>query len=118
MSSPLHLHVFVVPYKPIVGLIPPMSAGEATWPATSVSLITGERDAVLIDAALTPEDDPAAILGGTKTYIRDFERSLSESHSAQRLVDKMMALHGDLGNPYTLWTAAQGVFEQGQGASS
>src|SRR5712692_8574712 len=33
-----------------------MSAGEATWPATSVSLITGERDAVLIDAALTPED--------------------------------------------------------------
>jgi len=26
-----------------------------------------------------------------------------------------MVLHGDLGNPYTLWTAAQGVFEQGQG---
>jgi hypothetical protein len=34
------------------------------------------------------------------------------------LVDKMMALHGDLGNPYTLWTTAQGVFEQGQGAPS
>jgi hypothetical protein len=30
----------------------------------------------------------------------------------------MMVLHGDLGNPYTLWTAAQGVFEQGQGTSS
>jgi hypothetical protein len=30
----------------------------------------------------------------------------------------MMVLHGDLGNPYTLWTAAQSVFEQGQGASS
>jgi len=30
----------------------------------------------------------------------------------------MVALHGGLGNPYTLWTAAQGVFEQGQGASS
>jgi hypothetical protein len=28
------------------------------------------------------------------------------------------AVHGDLGNPYTLWTAAQAVFEQGQGASS
>jgi hypothetical protein len=28
----------------------------------------------------------------------------------------MMVLHGDLGNPYTLWTAAQGVFEDGQGA--
>ncbi len=30
----------------------------------------------------------------------------------------MMALHGDLGNPYTLWTAARAVFEQSQGASS
>jgi glyoxylase-like metal-dependent hydrolase (beta-lactamase superfamily II) len=65
-----------------------------------------------------PDDDPAAILGGTKGYIRDFEQSLSESRSAQELVDKMMVVYGDLGNPYTLWTAAQGVFEQGQGASS
>jgi glyoxylase-like metal-dependent hydrolase (beta-lactamase superfamily II) len=289
MSSPLHLDVFVVPYKPIVGLIAPMGEGEATWPATSVSLISGERDAVLIDALFTPDDagrvvewirasgknlttvyithghgdhffglntilaafpdakavtaaavipdaqtqlspelmgfwnavfpgqipdhpivpealdgdvielegqelriitvgqsdtypttivyipsldaviagdvayngihqwllatdhekrmqwiasveqiealdpkivvaghkrpdarddDPATILGNTKTYIRDFDRSLAESHSPQELVDKVMALHGDLGNPYTLWTAAQGVFEQGQGASS
>ena len=289
MSSSLHLYVFVTSYKPIAGLIPPMGKGEATWPATSVSLITGERDAVLIDAALTtqdaeqivkwieatgknlttiyithghgdhffglppvlsafpearavtaaavvpdaqgqlspdywqfwtttfpgqipvhlavpgaldsdvidleghklriipvaqadtapstivhipdldavvagdvayngihpwlaftdhdkrlqwiasveqvealdpgivvaghkrpdaPDDDPAVILGGTKTYIRDFEQALAESHSAQALVDKMMARYGDLGNPYTLWTAAQAVFEQGQGASS
>ena len=64
------------------------------------------------------DDDPAAILGDTKTYIRDFDRSLSQSHSAQELVDRMMVLHGGLGNPYTLWTAAQGVFEQGQGAAS
>ena len=63
------------------------------------------------------DDNPAIILGNTKTYIRDFDRSLSESHSAQELVDAMMALHGGLGNPYTLWTAAQGVFEQGQGAA-
>jgi glyoxylase-like metal-dependent hydrolase (beta-lactamase superfamily II) len=289
MSSPLHLDVFVVPYKPIVALIAPMGEGEATWPATSVSLISGERDAVLIDALLTSEeagqvvdwiratgknlttvyithghgdhffglntilaafpdaravtaaavipdaktqlspdlmgfwnaifpgqipehpivpdaldgdvidleghelriinvgqadtapstivyipdldavisgdvayngihqwlaqtdhekrmqwiasvekiealnpkivvaghkrpdardDDPATILRSTKTYIRDFDQSLSESHSAQALVDKMMVLQGDLGNPYTLWTAAQGVLEQGQGASS
>jgi glyoxylase-like metal-dependent hydrolase (beta-lactamase superfamily II) len=289
MSSPLRLDVLVIPYKPIVGLIPPMGEGEATWPATSVSLISGEHDAVLIDALLTadgagravewiratgkhltttyithghgdhffglntilnafpdaravtaqavipearrqlspdlmrfwnaifpgqiPEhpivpdaldgdvidleghelrvitvgqsdtsvstivyipsldaviagdvayngihqwlaqtdhekrmqwiasveqiealkpkivvashkhpdardDDPATILTNTKSYIRDFDRSLSESHSAQELVDRMMALHGGLGNPYTLWTAAQGVFDQGQGAAS
>jgi hypothetical protein len=49
---------------------------------------------------------------------RDFDRSLSESHSAQELVDKMIALLGARGNPYTLWVAAQGVFEQGQGAPS
>ena len=289
MSSPLHLDVFVAPYKPIVGLIPPMSEGQATWPATAVSLISGERDAVLIDALITREeaervvdwiratgknlttiyithghgdhffglntilaafpnaravtaaavvpeaegqlspelmgfwnavfpgqipehpivpdalegnvidlegrelriltvgqsdaptttivhvpsldavvagdvayngihqwlaqtdhekrmqwiasvekiealepkivvashkrpdardDDPAGILGNTKTYIRHFDRSLSESRSAQELVDRMMVLHGSLGNPYTLWTAAQGVFEQGQGVAS
>ena len=47
MSGSLHLDVFVVPYSPIVGLIPPISEGEATWPATSVSLISGEHDAVL-----------------------------------------------------------------------
>ena len=289
MSGPLQLDVFVVPYQPIVGLIAPMGRGAATWPATSVSLISGEHDAVLIDAALTPEDagriadwiratgknlttiyithghgdhffglntildafpsaravtaaavvpdartqlspdvmhfwnaifpgripehpmvpaalagdaidleghelrivtvgqadtapstivyipdldaviagdvayngihqwlvqtdhekrmqwigsveqiealepkivvaghkrpdapddEPATILGSTKTYIRDFDQALSESHSAQELVDRMMVLHGDLGNPYTLWTAAEGVFQQGQGASS
>jgi hypothetical protein len=43
MSSPLHLDVLVAPYKPIVGLIPPMSKGQATWPATSVLLIIGAQ---------------------------------------------------------------------------
>lgn len=33
-----------------------MGAGQASWPATAVSLISGERDAVLIDALLTPQD--------------------------------------------------------------
>jgi hypothetical protein len=111
MSSQLHLDVFVVPYKPIVALLAPMGAGEATWPATSIVVAGHKRP----DES---DDDPAAILGGTKAYIRDFNQSLSESHSAQELVDKMMVIHGDLGNPYTLWTAAPAVFEQGQGAAS
>jgi glyoxylase-like metal-dependent hydrolase (beta-lactamase superfamily II) len=72
MSSPLHLDVFVVPYKPITGLIPPMSKGEPTWPATSVSLISGERDAVLIDAVLTPED-----AGWVKEWIRATGKNLT-----------------------------------------
>ena len=64
------------------------------------------------------DDDPAAIFSATKAYILDFEQSLAESRSAQELVDKMTVLHGDRGNPYTLWTAAQAAFAQGPGAAS
>jgi glyoxylase-like metal-dependent hydrolase (beta-lactamase superfamily II) len=56
VSGLLQLDVFVAAYKPITGLIAPMGEGEATWPATSVSLISGERDAVLIDALITEEE--------------------------------------------------------------
>jgi len=84
----------------------------------SVEQIEALRPKIVVAGHKHPEardDDPARILGDTKTYIRDFNQSLSESDSAQELVDKMMVLHGGLGNPYTLWTAAQSVFEQGQG---
>lgn len=32
-----------------------------------------------------PDDNPAAILGGTKAYIRDFSHALSQSHSPREL---------------------------------
>ena len=69
-------------------------------------LVAGHKDPNASD------DDPAAIIAGTRAYIRDFERSLDQSHSPQELVDRMMALHGDLGNPHTLWITAQSVFPQ------
>ena len=72
MSSPLHLDVFVVPYKPIVGVIPPMGTGEPTWPASSVSLISGEHDAVLIDALVTAED-----AGEVVDWIRGLGKNLT-----------------------------------------
>jgi glyoxylase-like metal-dependent hydrolase (beta-lactamase superfamily II) len=56
MSDSLHLDVFVAPYAPIVWVIAPMGKFEPTWPASSVSLISGERDAVLVDALITFED--------------------------------------------------------------
>jgi hypothetical protein len=59
MSDPLHRDAFVVPSKPIVGLIAPMGDEEATWPVT--------------------DDDPAAILDDTNGYIRDKNQSLSEA---------------------------------------
>jgi glyoxylase-like metal-dependent hydrolase (beta-lactamase superfamily II) len=58
------------------------------------------------------DDDPDAILSATKTYIRDFDKAVRQSRSPQALIDAMMRLHGERGNPWTLWTAADGVKEQ------
>lgn len=54
MSNGIELHQFVSPYKPIVSVLSSWDAAQqATWPATSVSLLSGEREAVLIDALIT-----------------------------------------------------------------
>jgi glyoxylase-like metal-dependent hydrolase (beta-lactamase superfamily II) len=58
------------------------------------------------------DDDPEAILSATKTYIRDFDNFVTESKTPNELIDKMMERHGERGNPYTLWTAADGVSQQ------
>jgi hypothetical protein len=50
MSGELTLDVYVSDYKPIPGDPAVMRDGQATWPASSVSLVSGGRDAVLIDA--------------------------------------------------------------------
>ena len=95
MSSPLHLDVFVQ------WLTQTDYEKRMQW-ITSVEHIEALNPRIVVAGHKRPDaddDDPAAI--------RDFDQSLSESHSAQELVDKMMVLHGDLGNPYTLWTAAQ-----------
>jgi hypothetical protein len=60
----------------------------------------------------TRDDDPDAILNATRTYIRDFDRAVTESATPTELIDRMMTLHGERGNPYTLWVAADGVKEQ------
>src|SRR5271169_5436237 len=50
----INLSVYVSPYKPIVSQTASWdNARQATWPASSVSLLTGEREAVLIDALIT-----------------------------------------------------------------
>ncbi len=60
----------------------------------------------------TRDDDPAAILRATKGYIRDFDNAVVESRTPQELIDTMMRLHGERGNPWTLWKAADGVQQQ------
>jgi glyoxylase-like metal-dependent hydrolase (beta-lactamase superfamily II) len=58
------------------------------------------------------DDDPKAILDATKTYIRDFDTAVAESATPEELIEKMMQRHGERGNAYTLWTAADGVSQQ------
>jgi len=69
-------------------------------------VVAGHKDPAAHD------DDPEAILAATKTYIRDFDKAVIERRSPEELIDKMMQLHGERGNPYTLWTAAAGVSQQ------
>jgi glyoxylase-like metal-dependent hydrolase (beta-lactamase superfamily II) len=50
----IKLDVYVSPYKSVVSVLPEWDTAEqATWPASSVSLLTGEKEAVLIDALIT-----------------------------------------------------------------
>ncbi len=84
-TGTLELDVYVSPYKPIVSLLKDPNA----------------RD-----------DDPQAIIDATKTYIRDFDELVTQTTTPKELIDQMMRLHGERGNPYTLWTAAYGVAGQ------
>jgi glyoxylase-like metal-dependent hydrolase (beta-lactamase superfamily II) len=57
----------------------------------------------------TRDDDPRAILDATRAYIRDFDQAVAESATPDGVVERMMKLHGERGNPYTLWVSADGV---------
>jgi glyoxylase-like metal-dependent hydrolase (beta-lactamase superfamily II) len=70
------------------------------------TLVAGHKDPKARD------DDPPAILDATVTYIRDFDAAVTECATPQDLIKKMMQLHGERGNPYTLWIAADGVKDQ------
>jgi glyoxylase-like metal-dependent hydrolase (beta-lactamase superfamily II) len=56
------------------------------------------------------DDDLDEVINGSKEYIADFDEAERQSASAQELVDRMVVLHGDRGNPFTLWNAAIKVF--------
>jgi glyoxylase-like metal-dependent hydrolase (beta-lactamase superfamily II) len=57
MSGIINLDVYVSPYKPVVSVVPAWdNARQATFPASSVSLLTGEKEAVLIDALITYDE--------------------------------------------------------------
>lgn len=53
----IRLNVFVSPYKPVVNDLPNWDTSrQATFPASSVSLITGDKEAVMVDALITNDE--------------------------------------------------------------
>jgi glyoxylase-like metal-dependent hydrolase (beta-lactamase superfamily II) len=57
MSGSLSVSAFIGEYKAIPSQIPSWPASrQATWPATTATLVSGDRDAILIDALMTVEE--------------------------------------------------------------
>jgi glyoxylase-like metal-dependent hydrolase (beta-lactamase superfamily II) len=54
------------------------------------------------------EDNPR-IIEETRQYIRDFDRIVEMTATAQELYDKMLALYPDRANPRSLWSSARAV---------
>ncbi len=63
-------------------------------------IIAGHRHPQAID------DDAQRQIEDTRQYIADFEAALARSSSPLDLIERMMSIHGDRANPYTLWVAA------------
>lgn len=52
------------------------------------------------------DDDAQRQIDDSRQYIADFEAALDRSSAPLELIDRMMSIHGDQANPYTLWVAA------------
>lgn len=60
MADTLALRVYVSPYKPIPAAVPGWDPGrQATWPATTSTLIAGATEAILVDALMTSAEAKA-----------------------------------------------------------
>ncbi|WP_432571032.1 MBL fold metallo-hydrolase [Kineococcus sp. SYSU DK005] len=60
-----------------------------------------------------PDDDAARVLDETRQYLVDYEQALAASDSADELVARVDARHGNRGNPYTLFLSATSAFAAG-----
>lgn len=74
---------------------------EALGPKT---IIAGHRDP---DAS---DDDARRILDQSRQYIADFDHAVSQAETPAEVVGAMLRSYGNLGNPYTLHTAAASQF--------
>ena len=66
MSSSLEWEVFVSPAVPVVTTDLPPGHSRRGWAPTSSTLISGERDAVLVDTFITEEEAIALVTGSRR----------------------------------------------------
>jgi len=52
------------------------------------------------------DDDAQRQIEDSRQYIADFEAALDRSSAPRELIDRMMSIHEECANPYTLWVAA------------
>ena len=100
----------------------PPGKEDLAWVTNTVTLIYGERDAVLVDTFLSlhpravvaghgvlDPDSSSRHIGETRNYIRDFNTSVASTSTAMELYEKMLTLHPNRVNPGSLWGTAKAV---------
>jgi hypothetical protein len=104
----------------------PPGKEDLAWVANSATLISGQRDAVLVDTFLTSEqaktladwvaaNDPR-IIDETRRYLRDFNRLNAKTSTARELYDAMLEIYPERANPGSLWGGANKAKELAQAA--
>jgi hypothetical protein len=98
----LNWNVFVTPGIPSVTSDLPPGSKQRLWPPMSSTLISGKRDAVLVDAFITVEQAGALV-----DWV--VARGKNLTTTARELYDKMLELYPDRINPGALWSSARAV---------
>ena len=89
MASSLKLDVFNSGYKPIPNGSPVWPDGwQATWPATTATLVSGERDAVLVDSLLTKAESQRLA-----DWLAGFGKRLTEVYVTHAHADHFFGLN-------------------------
>ena len=107
MAGSLSIDVFNSGYKPIPGGPGWDDSTPATWPASTSTLISGDRGALLADA---PDDNATRVLDQSRRYIEDFGQAVAKSGTPIELIEAMLAKYPAYGNRYTLFAAASSQF--------
>jgi glyoxylase-like metal-dependent hydrolase (beta-lactamase superfamily II) len=92
MPSSLKLDVFNSGYKPIPSGSPVWPDGwQATWPATTATLLSGDRDAVLVDSLLTKAESQRLA-----DWLAGFGKQLTEVYITHAHADHFFGLNAVL----------------------